>query len=140
MNDNRKYVAELLGTFSLVFGGSLAILSAVRLEEPILVPVAFGFGLALLAGLYAFGEISGGHYNPAVSLSMFLSGRLESRALIGYWLAQLAGGVLASLAILAAFSRDDVAGTARADHARAREQPRRFDRRARGRRPRSPPA
>ena len=111
MNDNRKYAAELLGTFSLVFGGSLAILSAVRLEEPILVPVAFGFGLALLAGLYAFGEISGGHYNPAVSLSMFLSGRLEAPALLRYWLAQLAGGVLASLAILAAVSRDDVAGT-----------------------------
>ncbi len=48
MNDNRKYVAELLGTFTLVFGGSLTILSAVRLEEPILVPVALGFGLALL--------------------------------------------------------------------------------------------
>jgi len=79
MNDNRKYVAELLGTFTLVFGGSLTILSAVRLEEPILVPVALGFGLALLAGLYAFAEISGGHYNPAVSLAMFLSGRLPSR-------------------------------------------------------------
>ncbi|MCP9486131.1 MAG: alpha/beta fold hydrolase [Gaiellaceae bacterium MAG52_C11] len=111
MNDNRKYVAELLGTFTLVFGGSLAILSAVRLEEPILVPVALGFGLALLAGLYAFGEVSGGHYNPAVSLAMFLSGRLESRDLLGYWIAQLVGGVLASLAVLAAFSRDDVAGT-----------------------------
>lgn len=111
MNDNRKYVAELLGTFTLVFGGSLAILSAVRLQEPIHVAVAFGFGLSLLAGLYAFAEISGGHYNPAVSLAMFLSGRLESRDLVGYWIAQLAGGVLASLAILAAFSQDDVAGT-----------------------------
>ena len=111
MNDYRKYVAELLGTFTLVFGGSLAILSAVRLEEPILVPVALGFGLALLAGLYAFAELSGGHYNPAVSLAMFLSGRLESRDLIGYWIAQLVGGVLASLAVLAAFSQDDVAGT-----------------------------
>ncbi len=111
MNDYRKYVAELLGTFTLVFGGSLAILSAVRLEEPILVPVALGFGLALLAGLYAFAELSGGHYNPAVSLAMFLSGRLESRDLIGYWIAQLVGGVLAALAVLAAFSRNDVAGT-----------------------------
>ncbi len=111
MNGNRKYVAELLGTFTLVFGGSLAILSAVRLDEPVLVPVALGFGLALLAGLYAFGEVSGGHYNPAVSLGMFLSGRLDVRALIGYCLAQLAGAVLASLAVLAAFSRDDVAGT-----------------------------
>lgn len=111
MNENRKYVAELLGTFTLVFGGSLAILSAVRAEEPILVPVALGFGLALLAGLYAFAEISGGHYNPAVSLAMFLSGRLESRDLVGYWIAQLAGAVLASLAVLAAFDRDGVAGT-----------------------------
>ena len=111
MNDNRKYVAELLGTFTLVFGGSLAILAAVRLEEPILVPVALGFGLALLAGLYAFGEVSGGHFNPAVSLSMLLAGRLDVRTMIGYWVAQLAGGVLASLAVLVAFSRDDVAGT-----------------------------
>ncbi len=83
MNDARKYVAELLGTFTLVFGGSLAILAAVRLHEPILVPVALGFGLALLAGLYAFAEVSGGHYNPAVSLGMFLSGRLDVRALVG---------------------------------------------------------
>ena len=110
-DDNRRYVAELLGTFTLVFGGSLAILSAGTLQEPILVAVAFGFGLSLLAGLYAFAEISGGHYNPAVSLSMFLSGRLETRDLIAYWIAQFAGGVLASLAVLAAFSRTDVAGT-----------------------------
>ena len=111
MDDNRKYVAELLGTFTLVFGGSLAILSAVTLQAPILVPVALGFGLALLAALYAFAEVSGGHFNPAVSLSMFLSGRLESRDLIRYWLAQFAGGILASLAVLVAFSRDEVAGT-----------------------------
>ena len=110
-DDNRKYLAELLGTFTLVFGGSLAILSAVRLDQPLLVPIAFGFGLALLAGLYAFAEISGGHYNPAVSLAMFLSGRLCSRDLAGYWLSQLAGAVLASLAVLVVFDRDDVAGT-----------------------------
>jgi aquaporin Z len=111
MYDMRKYAAELLGTFTLVFGGSLALLAAVRLDEPILVPVALGFGLALLAGLYAFGEISGGHFNPGVSLAMFLSGRLDLSSLIGYWVAQLAGGVAASLAVLAAFSQDDVAGT-----------------------------
>lgn len=111
MTDMRRYVAELLGTFTLVFGGSLAILAAVRLGEPILVPVALGFGLALLAGLYAFGELSGGHFNPAVSLAMLLSGRLELPAMIGYWIAQLAGGILAALAVLVAFSQDDVAGT-----------------------------
>ena len=107
----KKYVAEFLGTFTLVFGGSLAILAAVRLDQTILVPVALGFGLALLAGLYAFGEISGGHFNPAVSLAMFLSGRLDMPTMIGYWIAQLAGGIGASLAVLAAFTQDNVAGT-----------------------------
>jgi aquaporin Z len=111
VTDARRYAAELLGTFVLVFGGSLSILAALRLEEPILVPVALGFGLALLAGLYAFGEISGGHFNPAVSLAMLLSGRLELPTMLGYCAAQLIGAVAASLAVLAAFSQDDVAGT-----------------------------
>ena len=111
MENLQKYVAELLGTFTLVFIGSLSILSAIALEQPLVIVVAFGFGLALLAGLYAFGEISGGHFNPAVSLAMFLSGRLDVPTMIGYWIAQFAGAILASLAILAAFSQDDVAGT-----------------------------
>jgi aquaporin Z len=110
-DDMKKYAAEFLGTFTLVFGGSLALLAAFTLDQTILVPVALGFGLALLAGLYAFGEISGGHFNPAVSLSMFLSGRLDLPTMIGYWIAQLAGGVAASLAVLAAFSQDNVART-----------------------------
>ena len=111
MENLRNYVAELLGTFTLVFIGSLSILAAVAADAPLTIAVAFGFGLALLAGLYAFGELSGGHFNPAVSLAMFLSGRLELPSLIGYVIAQLAGAILASLAVLAAFSQDDVAGT-----------------------------
>jgi aquaporin Z len=107
----RNYVAELLGTFTLVFIGSLSILAAVAADAPLTVAVALGFGLALLAGLYAFGEISGGHFNPAVSLAMFVSGRLDLPAMIGYWIAQFAGAILASLAVLAAFSQDDVAST-----------------------------
>jgi aquaporin Z len=107
----RNYVAEVLGTFTLVFIGSLSILAAVATDAPLIIAVAFGFGLALLAGLYAFGEISGGHFNPAVSLAMFLNGRLELPAMFGYWISQLVGAILASLAILAAFSQDDVAGT-----------------------------
>ena len=55
-----------------------------------LVSIALGFGLALLAGLYAFGEVSGGHFNPAVSLAMFLDRRLPMDDLIGYWIAQFA--------------------------------------------------
>jgi aquaporin Z len=111
MENLRNYVAELLGTFTLVFIGSLSILAAVATDAPLVIAVAFGFGLALLAGLYAFAEISGGHFNPAVSLAMFLNGRLELPAMIGYWISQFAGAILASLAVLAAFSQDDVAGT-----------------------------
>jgi aquaporin Z len=107
----RNYLAELLGTFTLVFIGSLALLAAVATQAPFVITVAFGFGLALLAGLYAFGEISGGHFNPAVSLAMFLSGRLELPTMIGYWISQLVGAILASLAVLVAFGQDDVAST-----------------------------
>ena len=111
MENLRNYVAEVLGTFTLVFVGSLSILAAVAADAPLTIAVAFGFGLALLAGLYAFGEISGGHFNPAVSLAMFVSGRLELPSMIGYWISQFLGAILASLAVLAAFSQDDVAGT-----------------------------
>jgi aquaporin Z len=106
------YAAEVLGTFTLVFVGMLSILSANILQAPIQVAVAFGFGLALLAGLYAFGEISGGHYNPAVSLGLFLDRRLPASDLIAYWIAQFVGAVLAALAVLAAFDQDAVASTA----------------------------
>jgi aquaporin Z len=106
-----NFLAELLGTFTLVFVGSLSILAAVTADAPLTIAVAFGFGLALLAGLYAFAEISGGHFNPAVSLGMFLSGRLQLPALIGYCISQIAGAILASLAVLAAYSQDDVANT-----------------------------
>jgi aquaporin Z len=106
------YAAEVLGTFTLVFVGMLSILSANVLQAPIQVAVAFGFGLALLAGLYAFGDISGGHYNPAVSLGLFLERRLAASDLIAYWIAQFVGAILAALAVLAAFDQDAVASTA----------------------------
>jgi MIP family channel proteins len=106
--------AEALGTFTLVFVASLAVLAATGGGDARILAIAFGFGLAILAGLYAFGEISGGHFNPAVSLGMMLSGRLSPQDLIGYWVAQLVGATLGSLAVLAAFTRDDVASTANA--------------------------
>lgn len=110
MKSWQKYVAEVLGTFILVFGGSLAILAASGTNN---LAVAFGFGIALLAGLYAFGEVSGGHFNPIVSLAMFLDRRLSALDTIWYWIAQFIGAILASLAILAIFAdRDAVKATA----------------------------
>jgi aquaporin Z len=108
----QKYAAELLGTFVLVFGGTTAIVATSLVGVPVLLAVPFAFGLALLAGLYAFGEVSGGHYNPAVSLAMFLDRRLSSPDLFRYWGAQFAGAILASLVLLIATSQDDVAATA----------------------------
>jgi aquaporin Z len=108
----RVYGAELVGTFVLVFGGTTAIVAAGRSGTPILATVPFAFGFALLAGLYAFGEVSGGHFNPAVSLAMYLDRRLSTNDLAGYWVAQLVGGVLGSVTLLIATSRSDVASTA----------------------------
>jgi aquaporin Z len=111
MDTWQKYAAELLGTFVLVFAGSTAIISGIAAGSPVLIVAALAFGLALLAGLYAFGEVSGGHFNPAVSLAMFLDKRLSSNDLIAYWMAQFAGGILAAIALWIATSRDDVATT-----------------------------
>ena len=111
MKSWQKFVAEVLGTFILVFVGSLAILAATG--EAANLAIAFGFGIALLGGLYAFGEVTGGHFNPIVSLAMFLDRRLSALDTIWYWIAQFVGAILASLAILVIFaSRDDVKATA----------------------------
>jgi aquaporin Z len=109
--DTQKYAAELLGTFVLVFGGTTAIAGSL-LSPTLLVVASLAFGLALLAGLYAFGEVSGGHFNPAVSLAMFLAGRLPSTEFVRYVIAQFAGGILASLVLLIATSQGVVKQTA----------------------------
>ena len=116
MKDWQKYLAEVFGTFILVFVGSLALVSVFKAPDQgtsaTEVIVAFAFGLGLLAGLYAFAEVSGGHFNPAVSLAMFLDRRLAAADLVSYWASQIIGAVLASLVILFAFTKQDVANTA----------------------------
>jgi aquaporin Z len=106
-----RYAAEFLGAFVLVFGGCTAIVAAEQAQVPVLIVVPFAFGLALLAGLYAFGEVSGGHYNPAVSLAMLLDKRLQPPDFVGYVLAQVSGAIVACLLLALATSRDDVATT-----------------------------
>jgi aquaporin Z len=113
MASPRTIMAEILGTFILVLGGCGAVLAAnASGGTTTIVPIAFGFGLALLAGLYAFGEVSGGHFNPAVSLAMLVDGRISAATMIGYWIAQIVGGVLAGLVLLIASSQEAVASTA----------------------------
>jgi len=107
-----KYLAEFLGTFVLVFFGSMGIIAvggAVGAAE--IVAIAFAFGLALLAGIWAVVHVSGAHFNPAVTLAMLLDGRTSFSDAIGYWVGQFAGASVASLVVAAATSREDVAGT-----------------------------
>lgn len=103
----QKYAAEVYGTFVLVLFGTGAILATGG--DP--VGIALGFGLALVAGLYTVGRISGGHFNPAVSLAAFLDRRIELNQMLGYWVFQLVGAVLASLALALVTSKDTVGAT-----------------------------
>lgn len=97
----KKLAAEAFGTFWLVFGGcGSAVLAAGFPELGIgFVGVSLAFGLTVLTMAYAVGHISGGHFNPAVSLGLAVGGRFEWSALPGYWGAQVVGGFVAAVVL-----------------------------------------
>ncbi|MFM9785638.1 aquaporin, partial [Streptomyces scabiei] len=88
-----KYFAEFFGTFWLVFGGcGSAVLAAAYPELGIgFAGVALAFGLTVLTMAYAVGHISGGHFNPAVSVGLFVGGRFSAKELIPYIISQVLG-------------------------------------------------
>jgi aquaporin Z len=88
----RKYAVELIGTFFLVFTVGACVLGGSPLA-----PLAIGSVLMVM--IYAGGHISGAHYNPAVTMAALVRGRIGPRDAAGYWVAQLAGGLLAALAV-----------------------------------------
>ncbi|MDR3067002.1 MULTISPECIES: aquaporin Z [Comamonas] len=94
----KKWSAEFLGTFWLTFGGcGSAVLAAAFPEVGIgLLGVSFAFGLTVLTGAYAFGPVSGGHFNPAVSVGLAVAGRFRFAELPGYIIAQVLGAVAAA--------------------------------------------
>lgn len=94
----QKYLAEFLGTFWLVFGGcGSAVLAAAFPELGIgFMGVALAFGLTVLTGAFAFGHISGGHFNPAVSVGLWVGGRFDIKDLAPYIIAQVIGGTFAA--------------------------------------------
>ncbi|MEI3846467.1 MULTISPECIES: aquaporin Z [unclassified Microbacterium] len=112
-----RLVAEALGTFLLVFGGVGAALFAASFpagseSNPLgiaFVGVSLAFGLTVVAGAYAWGPISGGHFNPAITLGLAAAGRFEWNKTIGYIVAQLIGGALGTtvIVLIGLFGTDD---------------------------------
>lgn len=110
---SRKLIAEFFGTFWLVFGGcGSAVLAAAFPELGIgLLGVALAFGLTVLTGAYAFGGISGGHFNPAVSIGLAVAGRFPARELIPYVVVQVVGAIVAAAVLyLIVTGKSDFAG------------------------------
>jgi aquaporin Z len=97
-----RFAAETVGTFWLVFGGcGSAVLAAGFPRTGIgFLGVSLAFGLTVLTGAYAFGHISGGHFNPAVTLGLWAGGRFPSKEILPYAAAQVAGAVLAGAVLL----------------------------------------
>ena len=94
----RRLAAEFLGTLWLVLGGcGSAVLAATFPETGIgFLGVALAFGLTVLTGAYALGSISGGHFNPAVSLGLFFGKRFPASELLAYIVVQVIGAVVAA--------------------------------------------
>ncbi len=98
----KTYLAEVLGTFLLVFLGTASVVTggfgaALPLGQE---AIGLAFGIGVICAAYAIGPISGAHLNPAVTIGVFLAGRLPASQVVGYIVAQVIGAILASLALL----------------------------------------
>ena len=96
MPNSKKFVAEFLGTFGLILYGAGAVLQQQMTQAVGVTGIAVAHGLAILVGIYALGHISGGHFNPAVTMGFLVTRRFSFRTTLLYWVAQLLGGVVAA--------------------------------------------
>lgn len=97
----KAYIAEVFGTFCLVFFGCASVITGAYggLLPAGGVGIALSFGIAVIAMAYAVGPISGAHLNPAVTLGAFLSGRMPAKDVAPYMVAQVIGGVVGALVL-----------------------------------------
>ncbi len=102
-----RLAAEALGTFLFFFFGfsGIAIATDFGIDQIGPLGIAFGFGLGLALAITAFGHISGGHFNPAVSAGLAIAGKFPSRDVVPYWIAQLVGGFVAVLVMAIVYSK-----------------------------------
>ena len=111
MNLTKRFMAELLGTFALVFAGTGAIIINHASNGAVThAGIALTFGLVVLAMIYTLGDVSGAHLNPAVTLGFFAAGRLPARDVLPYVVAQSIGALLASGVLRALFPGDATLG------------------------------
>jgi aquaporin Z len=103
MDIARRLGAEFLGTFWLVLGGCGAAVLAAGVPTVGIgyAGVALAFGLTVVTGAYAFGHISGAHFNPAVTLGLYTAGRFPAKDVIPYWIVQVAGAAVAGAVLYA---------------------------------------
>ena len=112
MSQSKKYAAEFIGTFGLVFAGTGAIIiNDVSGGAVTNVGIGLTFGLIVLAMIYAVGDVSGAHLNPAVTLGFFAARRLEAKMVLPYMLSQLSGALAASLLLRGLFPQHQTLGS-----------------------------
>ena len=106
----RKYLAELLGTFLFMMVGYMSVPAFHNAAPPApnLLVVPFAFGLGLLAAIFAFGRISGGHFNPAVTVAMVLDRRTTPVEGVAYIVAQIIGAIAAAVVVMLTVSQQAV--------------------------------
>ena len=108
-NTPQKLVAEFLGAFALVFFGAGAICTERFLQSSgtglLATALASGFAIAVMS--LAFRAVSGAHFNPAVTIGFWVTKRMNTMEVLGYWMAQILGGVVAAFTLKAILPRDD---------------------------------
>ena len=107
----KSWFAELIGTFFLVFAGTGAItINEVQNGSVTHVGIALTFGLVVLSLIYAFGDVSGAHFNPAVTFGFLVARRFPIRNALAYWICQFVGAALASLTLKLLFPESEFLG------------------------------
>ncbi len=107
----RKYTAEFIGTFALIFCGTGAVIINHQTNSSIThVGVAITWGLIVMSMIYALGNISGAHLNPAVSIAFYLSGRFSMRKVLPFIISQCAGAMAAGIVLSVLFPNNDTLG------------------------------
>ena len=116
----KKFFAEVIGTFMLVFIGTGAVVFGNGTEGLGHLGIALAFGLSIVAAAYSIGTVSGAHLNPAVSIAMFVNKRLSSKDLVNYIVAQVVGAFLATASVFFLLSNSGMSTASLGENALAK--------------------